>query len=96
MPAHLVVIRRTLDLSLRPLGATLVRSLLAAAVMAGVLAALGTGEVSLPLLAAGAFVGTAAFTLTLYATGELRRRDVDAVRTVLARRRAARSADTGS
>jgi len=96
VPAHLVVIRRTLDLSLRPLGATLVRSLLAAAVMAGVLAALGTGEVSLPLLAAGAFVGTAAFTLTLYATGELRRRDVDAVRTVLARRRAARSADTGS
>jgi hypothetical protein len=44
-----------------PLLTTFLRSLVAAAAMAGVLAALGTSSVSVPLLALGLIVGTAVF-----------------------------------
>ena len=71
VPAHLVLCVRMLELDLRPLLPTLLRALAAAAVMAGVLAAFGTGEVALGLLALGAVAATAAYAGVLLLTREL-------------------------
>ena len=46
VPAHLWICVRALDAPLRPLGLALVRSLVAAAAMAGVLLAFGTSHLS--------------------------------------------------
>ena len=78
VPAHLMICRRLLGIDLRPLGVTLVRSLVAAALMAGALVPFGTSEVSVPMLVAGTLLGTLIFAAALLATreitiGELRR-----------------------
>jgi O-antigen/teichoic acid export membrane protein len=59
--AHLWICRRMLGIAVRPLGLTLFRTLLAAAVMSGVLVAFGTGTVAVPLLISGAVAGTAVY-----------------------------------
>jgi O-antigen/teichoic acid export membrane protein len=69
--AHLWICRRMLAIPLRPLGLTLIRTLLAAAVMSGVLAAFGTGSVAVPLLLGGGVVGTAAYVGVLLLTREV-------------------------
>jgi O-antigen/teichoic acid export membrane protein len=58
---HLRLCRQLIGLPIMPLLTTFLRSLVAAAAMAGVLAALGTSSVSVPLLALGLIVGTAVF-----------------------------------
>jgi O-antigen/teichoic acid export membrane protein len=60
--AHLWICRRLLDISLRPVGVTLGRTLLAAGAMSAVLFAFGTGRhVAIPLLVAGGVLGVLAY-----------------------------------
>jgi O-antigen/teichoic acid export membrane protein len=71
VPAHLWICRRMVGLRLRPLLITLVRSLVGAAAMSGVLALFGTSSVSVPMLALGSVAGGVVFLLTLLATREI-------------------------
>jgi O-antigen/teichoic acid export membrane protein len=89
VPAHLWVLRRDLGLPLRPLAITTLRCLLAGGAMAAVLALIGTGIVSLPLMLLGAVAGPLAYLLALLALRELDAGDAAIVRRVLARRVAA-------
>jgi len=76
VPAHLWICRRLLDLRLRPLAATLGRSLLAGAIMGGVLLLFGTGPLPVPILLLGGGLGTLAFVVSLLATGEITRHEI--------------------
>ncbi len=67
---HLRLCRKLIGLPLMPLLWTFVRSLVAAAAMAAVLLALGTGSVAVPLLAVGLIVGTAVFGAVVLALRE--------------------------
>ena len=62
---HLRICHQLTGLPLLPLLATLGRALVATAAMAGVLLALGTGDVSVPLLFAGLLGGTAVFAVVM-------------------------------
>jgi O-antigen/teichoic acid export membrane protein len=77
---HAVICHRLLDIRPRALAVTLARSLLAAAAMAGVLLAFGTGDVPVALLVAGLVAGTAVYAAVLFATRELTRADLALVR----------------
>ena len=70
VPAHLLICRRRLGFSLRPLVLTTLRVLMAAAAMSAVFAALGT-EVTLTRGVVGAVGGVAAFVATLVVTREV-------------------------
>jgi len=70
VPAHLLICRRKLGFSLRPLVLTTLRVLTAAAAMAAILAAVGT-ELTPALWVIGAAGGTAGFVATLLVTREL-------------------------
>ena len=72
VPAHLMICQRVLQLDLRPLAATLARSMLAAGAMAAVLALFGTSEVSIPLLILGSLLGALVFAAVLLLTREVR------------------------
>jgi O-antigen/teichoic acid export membrane protein len=80
VPAHLHLCARETGLSLRPMAATLARALVAGAVFAAVLLALGTSSLSLPEAIAGLSLGPLAYLGALALTGELRRDDVRLVR----------------
>jgi O-antigen/teichoic acid export membrane protein len=71
VPAHFRICVRELDLELRPLAATLARSLTGAAVMASVLLAVGTQTLSLQEWVLGGAAGVFAFFLTLVLTREI-------------------------
>jgi O-antigen/teichoic acid export membrane protein len=71
VPAHLWVCRRMVDVPLRPLAVTGVRTGLAAVVMAGVLVLFGTSRVAVPLLIVGALAGLLAYLVVLVALREL-------------------------
>jgi O-antigen/teichoic acid export membrane protein len=86
VPAHIWILRRQLGLRIGSLLLTAARSCLAGLVLVGVLALLGTGVVSPPIMLAGAVAGTAAYVLTLFAVGELTAADVAVARRVIARR----------
>ena len=73
---HLHVLRGRAGFSLRPLAATAGRALVAAAAAAGVLLALGTGDLSPAAWAAGALCAPAAFLAVLVATGEVSRSEL--------------------
>lgn len=77
--AHLWICSRLLGLDLRKLLAPFLRALAAAAAMCGVLALFGTGDVGLPLLAAGAVAGPAVYVLALLALGELSREELSSL-----------------
>jgi O-antigen/teichoic acid export membrane protein len=87
---HLWVCKQLLDFSLAPLAATIVRSLLAAAVMAAVLAVFGTSSLSVADWLIGGSAGLAAYVGTLAATRELKRAELaevlGAARALLRRR----------
>jgi O-antigen/teichoic acid export membrane protein len=78
--AHLWICRRLLGTPLRPLLVTLGRTLLAGAVMAAVLLAFGTSEVSVPILLAGGALGAIAYAATLVAIRELQTSELVRVR----------------
>ncbi len=86
VPAHLLICRRLLGISLRPFVITCVRALLASAGAAGILGLAGTGELSPLRWIAGAIGASAAFLAVLVFTGELTFEEVAlATRTVRAR-----------
>ena len=71
VPAHFVICWRELGFRLRPLAVTTLRALVAAAAMAGVLAAIGTDSISAVEFVAGAVGGSFAFAATLLLTREI-------------------------
>ena len=89
VPAHLLICRRLLGVSLRPLAVSTARSLTAAAAAAGILALVGTSSLSVADWAVGAVGGTAAFTLVLLATREVRSSELRIVWAWVQARRAA-------
>jgi O-antigen/teichoic acid export membrane protein len=80
MPAHLVFLHRALRLDLRALALTLVRGVVAAGALAGVLALFGTRDVGNAELVLGGLAGLAAFAAVLVVTGEVRRDDIRTLR----------------
>ena len=68
---HIWIARKFIDLPLRPLYLAVVRGLLAAAAMAGVLLAFGTQHLSPIDWIAGGALGLAAFAAVIVATGEV-------------------------
>jgi O-antigen/teichoic acid export membrane protein len=68
---HVVIIRRLIDLPLRPLGLTLARASLAALAMSAVLLGFGTGKLDAAQLIVGAVLALTAYFSVLMATGEL-------------------------
>jgi O-antigen/teichoic acid export membrane protein len=71
VPAHIWIIRRLIDLPLRPLFVSAARGLLAAAAMALVLLAFGTSHLSVADWLAGGVLSIAAFVATLVLTREV-------------------------
>jgi O-antigen/teichoic acid export membrane protein len=71
VPAHFLYCQRTLNVPIRPLAITLVRSLMAAGVMALILAAFGTGHLSILELLAGGALGLIGFATALLITREV-------------------------
>jgi O-antigen/teichoic acid export membrane protein len=88
VPAHLWICWRLLRFPLRPILLGAARGLLAAAAMAGVLLLIGTSDLGLLDWILGATGGTAAFAAVLVLTGELRRADLGAFRSLVAPTRA--------
>ncbi|MBB4661679.1 flippase [Conexibacter arvalis] len=86
VPAHVWIMHRRVDLPLRPLLTTTVRACVAGAAMVGALALLGTGDVSLQVMALGAVVGPAVYVAALFLLRELTRADIAVVRAAIARR----------
>ena len=82
---HLWLCHRLLGLPLRPIFVTMGRTLVAAAAMAGVLAAAGTSDLSVAAWILGSVGGTAAFVGVLVVTRELTRSDVVAVQSAFSR-----------
>lgn len=78
--AHLWICRRLIGTALRPLGVALSRVLVAVAVVSGMLFALGTGEVALPVLLLGGVLSVVVYAATLRVLGELSASDVAAGR----------------
>jgi O-antigen/teichoic acid export membrane protein len=87
VPLHLWILKRMIDLPLRPLALALLRSLAAAAAMAGVLLLCGTHRLSVLEWIAGAVGGFAAFAAVLLLTRQLTAAELRAVRDWVARRR---------
>jgi O-antigen/teichoic acid export membrane protein len=87
VPGHLVICARALHFPLRPLGLSLVRSLVAAAAMAGVLLLFGTSDLSPVDWVVGGLTAVAAYLAVLFLLRELTAADVRAVRAWLADRR---------
>jgi O-antigen/teichoic acid export membrane protein len=85
VPAHVWLLRQQAGLRLRPILLTLVRSCLAGGAMVGVLALLGTGNVSILFILAGAVAGPLVYFLALLALRELTLDDIQVFRRILAR-----------
>lgn len=85
---HLFICRSLLGIPLRPLGRTLLRSLLAAGAMGGVLLMFGSTAVSIPWLLIGGSLGILTYCVVLLAAGEFTSEELLAVRRTLARRAA--------
>ena len=86
VPAHVWLLRQQAGLRVRPILLTLFRTCLAGGVMVGVLALLGTGIVSVPLILAGAVAGPLAYFLALFVLRELTPVDLEVFRGMLPRR----------
>ncbi len=71
VPAHLWICARVIDLPLRPVGVSLLRTLLAAAAMGGVLLAFGTERLSLVDWLAGGTLGVLVYLGALLVSREL-------------------------
>jgi O-antigen/teichoic acid export membrane protein len=86
VPAHIWMLRQQIGLRIRPLLVTTARCCIGGAAMVGVLAALGTGVVPVPLLLVGAVAGPLAYVIVLFALRELTSEDVATLRGIIARR----------
>jgi O-antigen/teichoic acid export membrane protein len=85
-PAHLLICKRVLRISLRPMALTFVRAALAGALMAGVLLLFGDSIAlsQIPRTLLGGILGLGIFILTLYLAGEV---TIDELRALRASRR---------
>ena len=88
---HVAICARFLNLPRRVLALTFARGLGAAAVLAAVLAAVGTATLSPAGWVVGGLAGTAAFLAALAVTGEITRSDAVALRAMLVHRSTASS-----
>lgn len=85
LAGHVVIVRRLVDLDLRPLAATVIRGALAAAAMAAVLFAFGTSSLSAVEWVAGGVLGLAAYAGVLLATREFSSEELRTARAAAAR-----------
>lgn len=85
---HVWIVAGLVDLDLRGLGLTLLRTLVAFAVMCAVLFAFGTTDVPIALLVGGAVLGSAAYVGALVLIREISRDEVARARGALGRLRA--------
>jgi O-antigen/teichoic acid export membrane protein len=85
VPAHFVILRRLLDLPLRPIALDFVRAALAAGVACLPLLALGT-DPGLVVLVLGCAIACAVYAVVLRLTGGLGAADIDRMREILGRR----------
>jgi O-antigen/teichoic acid export membrane protein len=76
VPAHFHLLTRTVKVPWRPLMASIGRTLVAAAAMAGVLALAGTSELTVVGWIAGGLGGLAAYVLVLLGTGQLKAHEI--------------------
>lgn len=76
---HLWICADLLDINLRALAVTLVRSLLAFVVLCGILLLFGTGKISIPLMIAGAAAASVAYAAILVLTREITREELAAL-----------------
>jgi O-antigen/teichoic acid export membrane protein len=86
VPAHLRICRESFDLPLRPLAVTFLRAGLAAAAAAGVLALVGTRDLSVWAFTGGAIGAVAAFVAVLGVTGEIGPSDAGRLASAIRRR----------
>jgi O-antigen/teichoic acid export membrane protein len=89
VPAHLLLCWRALDLDLRPVVATLVRALVAAAAMSGVLLLAGTADLSLVDWIAGGLAASVVYVAVLVAVGAVTVGELRAARLFMLRLRGA-------
>jgi O-antigen/teichoic acid export membrane protein len=85
VPAHLLILRRLLDLPLLPVVLAFVRASLAAGVACLPLLALG-GDPGIPVLVAGGAIACLVYLAVLRLSGELSTADIDRMREVIGRR----------
>jgi O-antigen/teichoic acid export membrane protein len=74
--AHFSILKRMAGLRLSPLFAAGAKAMVAAAVMAAILVALGTGDVALPILIVGGIVGPSVYLATLVAVRAVEPRQI--------------------
>jgi O-antigen/teichoic acid export membrane protein len=91
VPLHIWILKRMIDLPLRPLGLALLRSLAAAGAMALVLLACGTHDLSVVGWIAGAVGGAGAFAAVLLLTGQVTVDELRALARWVRRRLASRA-----
>jgi O-antigen/teichoic acid export membrane protein len=83
---HLWICKKLLDMPLRPIARDLVRCLLAAAAMAGVMAAFGTKDLGAVEIVLGGIAGVAAYLGVLLATGAVTVSELRSARGAVARK----------
>jgi O-antigen/teichoic acid export membrane protein len=89
VPAHLWILHTRAGLKLRPLIVTILKSSVAGAAVVGVLALLGTGDVSVPVMAVGAVLAPIAYVAVLFIVRELTFAELSGLRAVIAGRASA-------
>ncbi len=85
VPAHLWILNRRAGVSLRPFLVTSARAMAAGLAVCGVLLLLGTGELGVGVMLAGAVLGSATYVAVLIGLGEVNRDDLAMLRRLLAR-----------
>ena len=86
VPAHFWICKQLLDLPIRPIVTTFVRTFVAAGAMAAVLIGFGTEDLTLLDWLAGGTTSIATYCVALVLTGEVTRTELVSIRRALARR----------
>ena len=82
---HLWILNRLVDVDFSGLGRTFARTMVAFAVMCGVLFAFGTSDITTPMLLVGGTTAALAYLGALVASGEITPREVAAARAAASR-----------
>ena len=82
---HLWILNRLVDVDFSGLGRTFARTMVAFAVMCGVLFACGTSDIAIPVLVAGGTTAVLAYLGALVASGEITPREIAAARAAASR-----------
>jgi O-antigen/teichoic acid export membrane protein len=85
VPAHILILRQLLDISLRPQVLAFVRATVAAGIACLPLVALG-GDPGIPVLVLGCLIASLVYLVALRLTGELTAADIDRMREIVGRR----------